>query len=641
MASIRVKYPPPANEADFELLCLGLLRLCWGNDKLQLFAERGEEQNGVDVYDPTAGRPHRAAQCKLHGLGKPIPPREIRAEIAKADTFRPTLEEYYILTTGRRSRLAQTAIRNLNDSRNQNEVFEVTVLTWPEIEDLLDEYFEVRDRFYDTVGGRTIARFEKALRSIDSTLETVKLQIASSITGMALQSQSPIEAGEILDRETDFLDQTIAEVESRRGVLKYTMLDAESEDWPLPVYDEWGFYLLDSSFHSLRIPASAQLMSLDDAVRKYPVFILLGDPGAGKTTALRHLTRQAAVSRKSDCSKPIPLLLSLTDWQPHEDPVSFVARHWSLSGDVSRRLREGNIWLLLDGLNELGSKRDVVTRELRKWLASPDRPARMILTCRRSDYGSNLLNADNLPIILLRDLTPEQVRTFAENYVGEGAQSFLDQLSNYSKNRGEPHSLSRFARNPYLLSALLYVFELTERSALPRSIGQLFRRLLPALWERERLRGTLGWKPFEDISPLLAKLAYEMIAKDQPTSFSVSFALEYVPDRSLLNAAASGSLLAIEDGSCRFFHQLIQEYFAAVHLGDSVLNVLPRAKYSRRHIRRQPSRWDYVAVAALDLGASVHDMIHKVAAIDPYILGLWAARADTILDTRDGVVYPH
>jgi hypothetical protein len=52
MPRIRLKYPPPEEDKEFELLCLALLKEYWECPTLELYARRGEKQFGVDMTCP-------------------------------------------------------------------------------------------------------------------------------------------------------------------------------------------------------------------------------------------------------------------------------------------------------------------------------------------------------------------------------------------------------------------------------------------------------------------------------------------------------------------------------------------------------------------------------------------------------------
>src|SRR4051812_19659308 len=107
---MRFRYPIPRNDEDFEDLCCLLLRRHWNRPSLQRFAHPGESQDGVDIFDPLHTPPVHGAQCKLHDYGKTIPPKEIEDEVNKAKGYKPPLNHYAILTTGKKSKQADRKV---------------------------------------------------------------------------------------------------------------------------------------------------------------------------------------------------------------------------------------------------------------------------------------------------------------------------------------------------------------------------------------------------------------------------------------------------------------------------------------------------------------------------------------------------
>lgn len=152
MAAIRLNFPPPQNESEFERLCLRLLRVHWNCPRLELYARRGEKQNGIDIIDLSGSSPLRAAQCKCYEAWKTLPPAEIEEEVRKAKTFPEPLRTYAILTTAKVSGPAQQTIRRLNLEHAQAGLFQIELLTWDQIKDLLHQYPQVAHEFYG-VGG--------------------------------------------------------------------------------------------------------------------------------------------------------------------------------------------------------------------------------------------------------------------------------------------------------------------------------------------------------------------------------------------------------------------------------------------------------------------------------------------------------
>ncbi len=162
---MRQELPPPANDEDFELLCLALLQVHWNCPHLELYANRGEAQNGVDIFDPMEPTRSRAAQCKRHARDKTIEPAEIRGEVEKAKSFRPPIDHYAILTTAKKSKNAHDEVVALNKAHRKSGHFRIELLTWETIQQLLDQYPQVRDRFFNTWARRRSPRSKVTLRT--------------------------------------------------------------------------------------------------------------------------------------------------------------------------------------------------------------------------------------------------------------------------------------------------------------------------------------------------------------------------------------------------------------------------------------------------------------------------------------------
>lgn len=125
------RYPQPDNEDGFEQLCVRFYRKFWENGGLQLFAKRGEKQDGIDIYDPLSLKPVGAIQCKFHETNKTIPPSEIKKEVEKAENSPFDLERYVIATTARKTRNAQETVVELN--RRVDKQFTVEIHFWEDI----------------------------------------------------------------------------------------------------------------------------------------------------------------------------------------------------------------------------------------------------------------------------------------------------------------------------------------------------------------------------------------------------------------------------------------------------------------------------------------------------------------------------
>jgi len=461
-----------------------------------------------------------------------------------------------------------------------------------------------------------------------------------------LRAEAGDQVGPPPDPETRYLTSLIAAMEAKRGVIQYVELAADAEavaDYrpAPPAEDEWGFvWLLPGSGSEApgglgdptSVPTRVRLAGVTEAAERLPRFVLIGEPGAGKSTALRRLVRDAAWRRlQNPKAAPLPLLIELPTWKEEPTPADLVRSRWVLSGDPVAALRTGDVWLVLDGLNEMGADARDRARQLRDWLASPGGPARVTVASRAGDYASEDLRLGSLPTVELKELEEAQIRGFAASYLGEKAPAFLGQILPGPGAVHEGAGLLPLARNPYLLSALIIVFEHANGSNLPGNTGTLFRGLARALWEREGRRGTPGWVPYDRAESAFATLAFAMIDDNRGTAVPLAYAEEKLGGPGLLLAGFGASYLArgSRGRTVHFYHQLLQEFFAGVglrkaglgsRLAESAYSFIPggvRNIDPLTYRARIPTKWDEVVVALCGIVDDPDEVVSRVLTADP------------------------
>ncbi len=452
--------------------------------------------------------------------------------------------------------------------------------------------------------------------------------------------------GRIPDAETQYLNSLIADLESRKGVMEYVELSAQADveaTRPEPhLEDEWaaGFSLLvgQPSIKAVREPSSYNksekitLNSIADALEKYPRFVLIGEPGAGKTTTLRRLALDAAHKRlENPRIAPLPLFLYLPQWADESTPLDFVRKHWPFTSDPVGLLASGDITLYLDGLNEMGGTGGKKAQKLREWFGGKDTPQRVIVTCRAGDYTGDL-KLNEMPTVQAEELDEGKIQQFAKRYLGLEAKGFLSRI--LPPNQGErenQRSLFRLAQNPYLLAALVFVYINMPDGDLPRNNGSLMRALANALWERERQKQTPGWIPFEEMEEQFGKLAFEMIKEAKPIDVPMQYALQQVLNEELVRLGHSANLVEIRGNEVRFYHQLMQEYFAAIGLGNKGLT--SHLHKSDFHLgSRIVTQWDEVFTALCGIHDKPTMLIRQILKIDPYLAAYCSASIPDIPD---------
>ncbi|MEM7311053.1 MAG: SUMF1/EgtB/PvdO family nonheme iron enzyme [Planctomycetota bacterium] len=259
---------------------------------------------------------------------------------------------------------------------------------------------------------------------------------------------------------------------------------------------------------------------------KRPGFVLLGDPGSGKTTHLKQLVvwllrgkDPAAVGLPVGV---VPLFLPLRKLSLPGDleldldalldrEVASLAK-FGKSGFASAVARDRPVLYLLDGLDEVADAghREQLVRWLERALRERrQRQAYFALTCRYAGYQEDVqLRGEDLLLELhLRPLDGEQIERFVHSWYDlverqredperakerapQRAQALLRQLHDPAFGA---LGTSQLIRNPLLLTVLCVV-QLRSQDRLPERRADLYQRCVDILLE-DRAREAKGMAP--------------------------------------------------------------------------------------------------------------------------------------------------
>jgi formylglycine-generating enzyme required for sulfatase activity/class 3 adenylate cyclase len=326
-----------------------------------------------------------------------------------------------------------------------------------------------------------------------------------------------------------------------------------------------------------------KLETLREAVEKYPCVILLGDPGCGKTTALENLAYQF-----SDHPDTLPVPLRLSEFDAGMRMEDFIiqgwgglveAGHWGaqeLAACLETYLESGKLFILFDALNEMpleGYRESslALRRFIDRWSVKGNR---FVVTCRILDYSEEL---SGLQRVEVQPLSDDQIRLFLQNELPEKWRALWQTLIRSLDRR---HRLLEMARNPYLLTLMVDVFE--EDSQLNENRVALMHRFTQILmsWAKAKCPPD-QWLSVDVQCEALAVMAFEMQTR---SGFGTKVKTEQVkavmpyevqldpnwppqptPPDEVLSLAASAKIIEmpIDRTTVRFYHQLLQEYFAA------------------------------------------------------------------------------
>jgi hypothetical protein len=430
---------------------------------------------------------------------------------------------------------------------------------------------------------------------------------------------------------------------------------------------------------------TTQSLSIEDALLRHRCVLVLGGPGAGKSSLLRHLTDVAATSwLDADGQRYVPVRISadaLVGNQPFPDIItaSVMEDLGATIGELPKALfaseaLPGIPWLVLvDGLDEITSHemRDKATRVLIHWW---NHSAYRFLVASRQLPEDQLAPLRAVAsVFTIEPFAPGQLpdlatRWFAALRVDDAAgttERFLDHL--------EQSRLGEIATTPLIATLACVVF--AGNQAVPPSRFGLYDRFVTRLLEDPRKRENLlqhlegQARPYaaedsirklvQDRRPLLEHYAYirQLGAEGASGAESLQelfaeWTQLYKPDAlsiqrwsELIMETARQSGLVVQRGNdFVFFHQTIQEYLSACYQAAKFRPSRRRAtkELSLRTSGVWDGEWDDMPTPQLFLAAAWMNSTGRpprpIPAMHPYhriVYGMFLGAL-----ARDGISLP-
>jgi hypothetical protein len=215
------------------------------------------------------------------------------------------------------------------------------------------------------------------------------------------------------------------EVQERQAQSLYSSvrLNLEMEQQDHRVLPPWSAAIVQQSQPVVSLDAGSRIIDVFDHTKIDRKLLVLGEPGAGKTTMMLELAEALLEKAMLDKAEPIPVLLNLSSWTRPDQPifewlVSELKKKYGVRQDLAQQwLEKKQLLPLLDGLDEVAPQHQRACADaLNTWLTGDltQRPCGVLICCRREEFEQIVQKYLSLyGAIYLRALTIEQI----ENYL--------------------------------------------------------------------------------------------------------------------------------------------------------------------------------------------------------------------------------
>lgn len=318
-----------------------------------------------------------------------------------------------------------------------------------------------------------------------------------------------------------------------------------------------------------------------EAVRRFDKLMILGKPGAGKTTFLKRLAMQCIGGKVMSDRVPVFVTLKeFAEFKGQPDLLDYLDRWAGLS--LGAIVQAGKALILLDGLDEVREvDSDRVLRQIKAFSQQFSQNC-FVITCR---IAAREYTYEQFTEVEVADFDDTQIAEFSNNWFrsrndAAKAERFLARLT-----KDEP--IRELAASPLLLTLLCLVFE--DSGDFPTNRAELYQNGVDVLlkkWdvkrniERDRVYKGLSLKRKEALLGQIARKTFEAgnyFFKQREAERYISEYIQNLPDASTdpealeVDSAAvlksieahHGLLIERARNIYSFSHLTFHEYFVA------------------------------------------------------------------------------
>ncbi|NET05025.1 MAG: NACHT domain-containing protein [Symploca sp. SIO2B6] len=316
--------------------------------------------------------------------------------------------------------------------------------------------------------------------------ETVNAhQIGGDIYNIALNQQPTLTRQEyrnrqaLLNKVNTFWVKGVLE----KSLYNQVLIELGLEERPDAIANPLSVIVETEDSSPQPLPAGTKIIDIFNQIGAGRTLLILGEPGAGKTTTLLELTRDLIARAQQDINLLIPVVFNLSSWANKRQKIAdWLVEELNTFYSVPKKIgqdwvRQQELLPLLDGLDEVKAEyRDDCIVALNQF--NQDYGAELVVCSRIKDYEalSNRLNFQSA--VYLKSLTLEQVCHYLDS-VGANLKGLRTLIA-------EDKVLQELAQSPLMLNIMTLAYQGVAVEDLPRTevVEERRRQLFDAYIEK-------------------------------------------------------------------------------------------------------------------------------------------------------------
>ncbi len=323
----------------------------------------------------------------------------------------------------------------------------------------------------------------------------------------------------------------------------------------------------NNDIDNLEIKDENDFIGIDSIVnisKEIDNFILIGEPGSGKSTSLKKIMYDNTVNLlQNEKSAKFPIFINASIYSKNNNFLNILKSEIAPIS-LEYLLGKYKIQVLIDGINEIDDEFKSFALKDLNYLLNSHKEISFIISTRKYGFINNL----NIKIYELKSFNEIQINDFIQKAIGS-----KNDAEYLWKSIETNHAIFDIITNPLMLNMFLDVFQ-KENKKIPSNKAILYKLFIDKILEREQLNYNTKIKTKIDV---LSYLAFWMRSNGFFKNLNLNKAKELIKNKlyeidqsigsiQIIDELIDNNLILEKEETIEFQHETIQEYFVALEL---------------------------------------------------------------------------